>query len=293
MNATGNALLIKVTYRDNYWIIGHPSKKPGVGFVDQHVISDFEHDKIHKPNDYRIYGLGEWGLVRTGSEFWKSFDESKHVKPMAPYKSGPVNITLDNNVQPYVTVSIWQVDTEDKIIRQIGEFPCIYPNNTAGKAARIVNKWLKMVGYKEKVYIYGDPSANARSTVDDEGRSFFDKFIGVLTDNKWQVVNRVQKGAPAVTISADFINEIYATRLGGWSIEINQTCRTSIDDYCMTKEDMNGHVDKTKYTDKEKGIKYEKYGHFSDAKRYFIITILKREYLLYKKRIKRRRMTAA
>jgi hypothetical protein len=293
MNKKGNALLIKVTYRDNYWIVGHPSGKKGIGYVDQHVIDDFEYDRIHKPNDYRIYGLGEWGLVRTGSEFWKRFDESRHVKVVPPYRAGPIHITLDNNVQPYVTISVWQVDTKRKKIRQIDEFPCKHPNNTASKAAKVFSGWLRQIGFTDKIFVYGDPSAKARTTVDDEGRSFFDKFIGVLHQDKWSLIDRVQKSAPQVTISADFINEIYESNLDGWSIEISQKCRTSIDDYCMTKEDMNGHVLKKRVEDKEKGISYEPHGHFSDAKRYFIITILKREYLIYKNKRKRRRSRAA
>lgn len=293
MNKTGNALLIKVTYRDNYWIVGHPSGKKGIGYVDKHVIADFEHDRIHKPNDYRIYGLGEWGLVRTGSEFWKCFDESKHVRVVPPYRAGPIHISLDNNVHPYVTISVWQVDTKRKKIRQFMEFPCKSPNNTASKAAKQFSDWLRKIGFTDKIFIYGDPSAKARSTVDDEGRSFFDKFIGVLHQERWSLIDRVQRSAPQVSISADFINDIYESNLDGWSIEISQKCRTSIDDYCMTKEDMNGHVLKKRVEDKEKGISYEPYGHFSDAKRYFIITILKREYLIYKNKRKRRRSRAA
>jgi PBSX family phage terminase large subunit len=58
INSTGNSILIKTTYLDNYWIVGHNS---GGGFRDNHVISDFEHDKIYDEESYKIYALAEWG----------------------------------------------------------------------------------------------------------------------------------------------------------------------------------------------------------------------------------------
>jgi len=288
INKTGNMLLIRVTYKDNFWVVGHPSGKPDVGFYDEHVVADFEWDKKHKPNDYRIYGLGEWGLVRTGSEFWKSFDESVHVKVLAPYREGTIHVSLDNNVQPYVTVSVWQIDEKKKVIRQLHEIPCRAPDNTAAKAALKLSKWLTSIGYKDAVFIYGDPSANAKSTVDDNGKSFFEKFIDTLGNKeKWRIHNRVQKSAPQVSLSGDFINDIYDGLIDGWKIEINVTCRTSIDDYCMTKEDMTGKVLKERKPDKELGISYERYGHFSDAKRYFITTVLAALFAQYRARKKR------
>lgn len=275
INASGNMLLIKCTYKDNFWVVGHPSGKGG--FYDEHVIEDFEYDRKNNPNDYRIYGLGEWGLVRTGSEFWKNFNEAIHVKPLS-YIPGNIHVTVDNNVQPYITVSIWQVDEEGKTIRQIHEIPAKSPNNTASKAADLLCDWMDKIQFSDMLFLYGDPSANASSTADDEGRSFFEKFIMVLKKRGYAIQNRVDKSAPGVAISADFINTIYAEGYDGWTIEIGQLCRVSIDDYCMTKENKDGGVLKKRINDKEAGTSYEKYGHFSDAKRYFIVKLLSAEF---------------
>lgn len=275
INASGNMLLVKVTYKDNYWVVGHPSGKGG--FYDEHVIADFKYDSLHNPNDYRIYGLGDWGLVRTGSEFWKFFSEAIHVKPIA-YSPGNIHISVDNNVHPYVTISIWQVDEQGKKVKQVHEIPAKSPNNNASKAAGLLCDWLDKIDFKDVVYVNGDPSANARSTTDDEGASFFYKFISVVRKRGYIVVNRVAKSAPGVAISAAFINQIYESGFEGWTIEIAQQCRVSIDDYCMTKENKDGGVDKKRTNDKETGISYEKYGHFSDTKRYFIVQLLSAEF---------------
>jgi PBSX family phage terminase large subunit len=81
INKTGNSILIKTTYKDNYWVVGHPDD-PEIGFYDDHTIAEFEHDKIHNPNDYKIYALGEWGTPSEGLIFEKikSFENLKERK---------------------------------------------------------------------------------------------------------------------------------------------------------------------------------------------------------------------
>lgn len=75
-NSTGNAVLIKTTYRDNYWIMGHPVKS-NVGFKDIHTLQEFEDMKRNNPDDYKVYGLGEWGIISDRLIFtnWTEVDE--------------------------------------------------------------------------------------------------------------------------------------------------------------------------------------------------------------------------
>jgi len=319
INAAGDTLWINVTYRDNFWIVGHPGNtepatpgetafrdgllenqitlEPGMyvapdgnlyGFRDVHTIANFERMKEKKPNDYRIYGLGQDGLIRTGGEFWSSFDETIHVKELKYNPLYPLHVSADNNLYPYVTISIWQVIGTD--ILQIHEIPAVSPNNTAFKAAVLLDRWLQSVDHKLAVNVYGDPSANAKSTTDDEGRSFFDKFRGTLEKCGWRIINRVGKSAPGVALSGDFVNDIYSAdvpALQPWRICINIACPVSVEDYSLTKRTAEGGVDKTKVldpTDPDKKRKIEKYGHFSDAKRYFITTLLSELFTTYKNR---------
>lgn len=236
---------------------------------------------------YNAIARGEWGMVRTGNEFWKGFSESKHVRALERLQS-TIHVSLDENVNPYVTVSCWQIDTAAKQVRQIHELPCTSPDNNAPKAAKKTVEWLRQIGYQDTVYIYGDPSAGKRSTVDPNNRSFFDKFIEVLRSEGFTVVSRVQRSAPEVALSAAFINEIYESNLNGWSILIHERCFTSIEDYLLTKEDADGKMLKKRITDKETKISYEPEGHFSDAKRYFITTVLAAEFERYKSRGRKR-----
>lgn len=278
INKRGNSIWIKVTYRDNFWIVGHPSGKGG--YLDEHTLEDFEYDRINKPNLYRVYANGERGIIRTGGEFWKEFDETKHVKPL---KVAPTTIlvSLDSNVVPYVTVSIWQII--GKNLNQVAEFDCKPPDNNAPKAAAKFVKWLRSIDYKDVVFVFGDPAGNSRSTVDENSASFYDKFIDVVIKSGYKVNKKVAKAAPEVALSAAFINDIYENNLNGYTITISDNCKVSIDDYIAVKEDKDGKMLKVRVKDKNTGQSYEPYGHFSDAKRYLIIKLLEQEFENYKK----------
>lgn len=225
---------------------------------------------------YSVYTLGQWGYRTTGGGFWKHFNAGKHVRHITADPDKPIHIVVDNNVNPYVTIALWQIN--DHELRQVHELTCTSPDNNAPRAAALAIAWLKSIDFLNMLFVYGDPSANSRTTIDENCSSFFDKFIKTLRKADYYTADRVQRSAPEVALSGAFINEIYATGLYGYNITIGTTCRTSIEDYTMTKENAAGGILKKRTTDKETGISYEKYGHFSDAKRYFITTALKDEF---------------
>lgn len=231
---------------------------------------------------------GVMGVIRTGSEFWKHFDEEKHVKTVPFDKSSTVHISLDQNASPYVTQTFWQINSEAKQIKQFHEICSKSPNNNAPKAARQSIEYLQSLNYSDVVYIYGDPSGSNRSTIDENSLSFYQKYISELKAAGYTITSRVAKAHPSVTLSAAFINEIYEKGIEGWSIVIADHCFTSIEDYIVVKEDEEGKMAKTKIKDKETGLTYEPHGHISDTKRYFITTILRELFERYISRPKKR-----
>jgi PBSX family phage terminase large subunit len=236
---------------------------------------------------YQTYTLGLWGYRRTGGEFWKCFEEVKHTGDATIDPKSIIYVIADNNVNPYIAVSLWQADPQNKIIYQVGELPCEHPDNTASKAAKRVVKYLDSIGYILAVHVGGDPSANKKSTEDDEGRSFFDKFKAAIRDGGYRVIDRVERSAPEVARSGEFINEIYESNYQGWKIVIGKQCRKSIEDYNMTKEDKDGKILKKAETDVNTKVSFQRYGHFSDCKRYYITMLLKVEFNQYKARSKK------
>ena len=74
MSKDGRLLLIKTTYRDNKFIIG---AKDGTGYKDKHALAEFEDMRINNPDDYKVYGNGEWGVITARLIFnnWEEIDE--------------------------------------------------------------------------------------------------------------------------------------------------------------------------------------------------------------------------
>lgn len=307
INAAGDTLWINVTYRDNFWIVGHPGLTHELGdgtrvapdgrlygFVDVHTLANFATMKLKRPNDYRIYGMGEDGLIRTGNELWTSFEEARDSRDLEREPDNLVWISADNNVMPYVTISIWQVVECDEWteIRQIAEVAAKPPHNKALKATLELDKVLQKIGYKGKIVVCGDPSGKARTTVDDNGRSFFDKIISTLERLGYPVINKVQKSPPQVLLSQDFINDIYDGLIEGWRIVIGTNCRTALEDYNVAKQGPDGKLLKEYKTDPITLKRYEVYGHFSDTKRYVVTTILQAIFATYKKSSRGARITS-
>ncbi len=248
-------------------------------YHDNPYISD-ERIAFHENNKgyyYTVYTLGRWGYKITGGEFWTGFKSETHTKPLE-YINSAIHISLDSNVNPYVSCQIWQIDTIKKQLRQYNELICSSPDNSAKKAAKKLIAWMQRIDYTDPVYIYGDASANNRTTVDENNGSFFDKYIEVLEDEGYHVIKMVERSNPRIALSGEFINEIFELGYEGWTIVINDTCQVSIEDYTMTKKDKDGTILKKRITNKETGQSYEQYGHLSDCMRYLVCSVLKDEF---------------
>lgn len=236
---------------------------------------------------YEVFVLGNWDVqLKTGGEFWKYFELDEHISPIAVDMDATIHISVDDNVYPYISVSIWQLlPTPDGWdINQVHEITARDPKNTASAAGREVVRWLKRIGYNQpKVYIYGDPTTKSRNTIDDDKKTFLDKFTDSI-NRRYTCQKRMFAKAPPVASTGEFINEIYSSNIYNIKITISETCKESISDYIETKEDKDGGVHKIRTKDPKTGISFEKNGHFTDTKRYFIIKAFWVEYKKYMNR---------
>ena len=132
-----DTVVIQTTYLNNFWVVGSPDGK--YGYYDEQCIATFDFDKEHDPDYYNVYALGEWGVIRSGSEFFGSFNRGKHVDAVSYDPALPVHLSIDSNVLPYISVTLWQIaiDGDRHDIRQIGEICAGSPDNTVRKAARL------------------------------------------------------------------------------------------------------------------------------------------------------------
>lgn len=279
-------VILHSTYLNNFWVVGSPDGT--YGYYDRQTVADFEKDKERDYNYYKIYALGDWGSIKTGGEFFASFDGGKHIGAF-PYTPGKVvHVSIDNNQLPYIAVTFWQHEEVDGVrwLRQVHEICAADPFNTVTKAAEMSRLWLDGTRYDDVVYLHGDVTTKSGNTIDDEKRSFADKFIEGLEVN-YRVVDLMQKSNPRVAMSGEFINAILSDGFGGLRIGIDRECKASIRDYENVKKDVDGSVWKKRIKDKVSGLSYEEFGHLTDTFRYVCVDVFKEEFTKFSLKRKR------
>jgi phage terminase large subunit len=293
VNKKGNTVILKTCYLDNIYIVGKWSVNAAGqlvqvgGFVDQHTIDDFEKDKTDDFDYYNIYGLGNWGRIRTGGEFWKDINPNIHFKNLKWDEDLAVHITWDENVNPYLTCLVWQIhkitldDKEKTVIqyaRQIDEICLEDPRNRVKHVCAEFKKRYP-VDKVPKLFIYGDRTSIKESTTKEKGENFFTDIKAHLRE--YEPTLRMQSVNPSVIQSGGFVNECYAGKIEGVVMEINNKCTKSIHDYRYALEDSDGSLKKSKKKHPVTGVTYEEFGHPSDAKRYFMVMAFASEYAKY------------
>lgn len=275
-----NIIDIQSTYESNWWIVGAPNGQ--YGYVDVQTIANFEDARTKNPNYYNIYALGEWGKIKTGSEFFAQFKIGQHTGRCEYDRNLPVHLSVDNNVLPYITTSIWQIEYADGThIRQIAEVLGTPPHNSVEQSARLVVDWLKAQRYNDTIYVHADASTRSANTIDADKRSFIDLYIKVLTDAGYEVSDCVCASNPSISMTGEFINALLLGDITDCTLKIDADCKVSITDYTSVQKDKNGAILKQRVKDKQTGNSYERYGHLSDCMRYLVYDILREEYTRY------------
>jgi hypothetical protein len=247
-------------------------------------------DMVQNMNEYeyRVFVLGDWDVVlKSGGEFLKKFELDEHLGNTDLDPAKTLHISLDSNVLPYIAVSLWQLYKRPSggwRIVQVAELPIGEPNNSAINAGKAVGKFLNDYEYKNKIYLYGDPTTKATNNIDPNKRSFLKLFTTGLTESGFNLEERFFNRAPNVSLTGDFINEILASEIFGLSIEVNELCKESINDYIQTKEDADGGILKRRIKHPVTGQSYEPLGHLTDTMRYFICKAFEEEFYKYSQR---------
>ena len=278
VNEQGNLVIMKTNYLDNVFIVGKwKNGKQVGGFVDKHVIEDFEKDKLTDNNYYQIYGLGNWGKIRTGGEFWKDFNVNSHVRKVKWNEDLPLHITWDENVNPYLTCLVWQI--QGKHATQIDEICLPDPRN---RRHHVCNEFIKRypIDRVKGLFLYGDRTSYKEDTAKEKGENFFTDIQKYLKD--YRPTLRLQSVNPSVKQSGDFINECYAGRTAV-TITIGDKCSKSLHDYQYAFEDSDGNIAKTKKKNPVTKVTYEEFGHPSDAKRYLLTMAFAHEYEIHRR----------
>ena len=276
VNEQGNLVILKTNYLDNRFIVGP-------NFVDQHVIDDFEKDKTTDFGYYQVYGLGNWGKIRTGGEFWKDFNVNTQLTKIGWDEDLPLHLSFDENINPFITCLIWQIIPATSLQKttaiQIDEICLPDPRN---RRHHLCNEFISRypIDRVKGVFIYGDRTSKKEDTGKEKGENFFTDIEKYLS--AYKPSTRLQSVNPSIVQSAGFINSSYR---GDTTIQIliNDRCKKSLNDYQYALEDSDGTLKKTKKTNPITKVSYEEYGHCSDSKRYILTVAFANEYNIYLK----------
>ena len=265
-----NCSKLHTTYKDNSFIDDEYKQ-----VLNERVASD--------ENLYRIYVLGDWGRIRTGAEYYNTFNRAVHVKPCTFDKDLYLHCTFDQNVVPYYSGLTCQIEKEYSdtgvavyVVSVLKEFALSNPKNKAEWVAReIVDSFPSLQG----VFYYGDASGNKQDTRNNNTdydiiRKVFKPYLSNTSD-------RTLRQNPPHKKRRQFIQALLAGRLPV-RVQIDPACKLLVTDLESVKEDIDGGTLKEKAKNKETGQTYEKYGHLSDALCYFLIQAFRGMYDQFK-----------
>lgn len=250
---------------------------PDKNFVNAYVSSLY---KISDPSVRERLLFGNWLYVDVNDAacYWK-FDGAKHlVEGLKDSKYDPLKpliLSFDFNVAPYMSCLMAQIDYENKIVYILEEIlgkPENKENNTPKFAEKIKSKLLSM-GHTGGVVVTGDPAGLSRSTTTEDGVNNYTILLSVLSNPQLRPRKKLLSKQPSQITRLEFVNNIFEG-FEGWTIQIDLKCRKLIEDLINQRKEMDGSKSKAKIMDSKLGIKYERYGHFSDTLDYLLVLFL-------------------
>lgn len=277
INIGGNAIYLRTNYLDNWYITGHPDGKHG--FYDPHVMDDMAWTKKNDFAYYYVYGLGHWGRADRGGEYYKNFDDKRHLIEASEIGINdqlPFHISIDENVNPYLSMSVYQASGKSSWL--IDEFAMKHPENTIfGMVKAFASRysaWTKM-----PIFIYGDATSQKEDTKLEKGENFFKILAAELESYGFRTTLRVPRQNPGQILRGAFINQFLSKR--GYEdidFQISNDAVETIKDFLYLKEAADGKKFKEKVRHKVTKIPYEKYGHLSDSVDYFVCRYYQKEF---------------
>jgi hypothetical protein len=268
INTNGNTVILRTNYLDNKYIVGPY-------FYDKHTIESFETDKKNDWGYYNVYAMGNWGRLRTGGEYLKNFSTSYHTGLLSYDSNLPLHITFDENVNPYVSCTVWQLNGNN--LNQIDEVLLPDPRNTLQHTCNEFKNRYK--GHNAGLFVYGDATSKKQDTKLEKGTNFYTLIQAYLEEFKPQL--RLNNINPSVVMSKLFLDAIYNNQYDFRIMIDSNKCKKSIYDYQYALENAEGGIDKRMVTNKLTGIRYQEFGHLVDAKKYLVTYLFKSEYQIF------------
>jgi hypothetical protein len=251
-------------------------------------------------HEYQIFVDGDWNVTaQTGGEFYRSFNLQQHTiaNEMSPVTgrpelydpTRPIHISFDENVNPYITATVWQMFENDqrfalpnhvvRVLVQIDEFCLTQPNNKIDKLCERISE--RYSGHETGVFIYGDATSRKDDVKLEVGANLYTIIMDRL--RKFNPINRVPLSNPSIVQRGNFQNSVFEVYFRDNAILIGSNCRNSSADYLNVKQDSDGTKKKSTEMNTETKVTFQPFGHTSDANDYFVIVALRDDYEFYLK----------
>ena len=246
--------------------------------ISESVIKKFERLKKKNPTKYKNIVMGAWGKINTGGEYYPHWDYDQFVEERIAYDpTKPLFVSLDENVVPYNTMTIYQVDQNSmfstiKVIDEICEFDW-----NLSMVCQEFNKRYRR--HNSGVFVYGDATSQKRDVKIDPEYNYFTLVMKYL--QQFKPILRVPKTNPSVILRRQFVDAIMTGEVENIRIKVDKKCKKFISDFDNLKFGKDGKKDKTVVKDTTRGISYQPYGHTSDTFEYFLVQNFMSDYIKF------------
>ncbi|GAA4464250.1 hypothetical protein GCM10023189_43280 [Nibrella saemangeumensis] len=233
-------------------------------FVGQKFRDDMEWYRVNDYDHYRIYGLGEWGVIRPENPYFTAWKPSLYVGTCHYNPAHPLYISADFNVKNSFLFS------QHYSPNAIHYFDCwhgTHLTNTEGPQPKTMDleELCKQIAQRYKhnlIYWTGDASGNNRSAYTTGNMSAWELIQMYMI--KYGAVfcnyDRVPKSNPS-TAAGRHVSNALMTYYGKRMVIDRQNCGLLIDDIERMQATADGSLDKV---DANK----QNYGHVGDCLRY-------------------------
>lgn len=282
---------VHVTYHDNQFAKD----------ADKEVLERY---KYFDENDYKIYALGQWGKIKTGSEFFPRFSKVQHTGEVKYLPHLGIHQSWDFNYLPYQPMCCFQIAEnvkrwEHKImlkdakgndiptiqrfkephpgakeiyvtqVRAFKEYTFAPPINDVDNVCKAYIEHFGRI--QRDLFIYGDASGKSNVPGHGDGANFkrIKKNLSLFLN---QASDRVNISNPSVMKSRDFMNKVFSNWYPIEFIIDKDNCPNMIKDLesvLLSKDGMLKEIVK----DKKTGVSYQKNGHLSDLTRYLFTKV--------------------
>lgn len=228
------------------------------------------------PYRYLIWTLGKWGYKSREGLWYKKFNHATNIVKADKAKFNPekpIHLSIDFNYVPYMSAIIFQMDLESNRFYAIDEIKAATPHNSVVGLCKLFKE--RYAGHHAGLFIYGDVSGKAHSSLNEEGFNGYNIIAREL--RFYQPTFKVPNVNPGLKARQPFINSILASEIPSINFFISEKCKTLISDLHEVQEGER-EAEKKKQVIKKDGKSFQKNAHFSDALDYFLCEAFKSEF---------------